>query len=95
VSTQAPPQLVVPVGQPPRTQVPPAQTVPLAQPAPQRPQWFTSLATSTQLPLQEVRPAVQAQLPPLQVLPAGQARPQAPQLLLLLAVSTQLLPHRL
>jgi hypothetical protein len=57
------------------------------------PQFDSSVAVSTQVPPQSVRPIAQPQRPAVHTWPVGQARPQAPQLAALLMVLTQVRPQ--
>jgi hypothetical protein len=78
VSTQVPPQSVVPVGQP---QAPPMQTLPPLQVVPQAPQLALSDLVSTHEPPQLVRVPAQLapQVPTEQTWPAVQAVVHEPQ----------------
>jgi hypothetical protein len=75
--TQAPLQLVVPVGQ---AQMPFVQLPKIGQAFPHAPQLFGSVFRFRQAPLQFVCPAGQAQTPFVQISPAGQDFPHTPQL---------------
>lgn len=78
-STQAPPQLVMPAGQPTHTPLEHTGVVP-EHTVPHAPQLPVSLDRVTHTPPHSVWPAVHPHTPFTQLAPAGQAVPQAPQL---------------
>jgi hypothetical protein len=86
-----PSQETDPAGQ---AHAPEMQAWPPPQAVSQLPQWFGSVATSTQVPPQLVCPgAVQPQLPLRQVWPAPHAFPQLPQFDESVRTSVQVSPH--
>lgn len=93
VSTHAPAQAVVPVGQV-TPQVPPLQTWLVMQRAPQAPQLAALVRMSTQTPLQSVWPIGHWHRLLKQNCPALQAIPQPPQLAASTWVKKHPPPHR-
>lgn len=93
MSTQLPPQTVVPTLHPALVHDPLSQTSPVPHLVPHVPQLFGSVAVSVHSPLQSACPAAHWQVPLVQLCPLTHVVPHAPQLVLSDFRSTHAPPH--